>query len=103
MDTDTTHSMVESFQDLDGRSLLQMTPEDFRGISEEHGQFIYEIFKQMCTVGKYIIDSYDFKYFSLLRIKRESCIKYVCNIISFDSKIEIHADHMFKTRFTVCW
>lgn len=63
MDTDTTHTMVESFQGLDGRSLLQMTPEDFRGISEEHGQFIYEIFKQMCTVGKYIIDSYDFKYF----------------------------------------
>ncbi|XP_022292852.1 uncharacterized protein LOC111103697 isoform X2 [Crassostrea virginica] len=52
MDTDTTHSMVESFQDLDGRSLLQMTPEDFRGISEEHGQFIYEIFKQMCTVDQ---------------------------------------------------
>ena len=70
MDTDTTHSMVESFQDLDGRSLLQMTPEDFRGISEEHGQFIYEIFKQMCTVGKYIIYSYDFNYFLFENYKK---------------------------------
>ena len=70
MDTDTTHTMVESFQDLDGRSLLQMTPEDFRGISEEHGQFIYEIFKQMCTVGKCIIYSYDFNYFLFENYKK---------------------------------
>lgn len=66
-----------------------MTPEDFRGISEEHGQFIYEIFKQMCTVGKYIIYSYDFNYFlfenyknmfvtsSLLTVKKKNNADHV--------------------------
>lgn len=52
MDSEATHNMVESFQDLDGRRLLQMTLEDFREISEQHGEFLFEIFKKMCTVGK---------------------------------------------------
>lgn len=55
MDSETTHNMVESFQDLDGRRLLQMTLEDFRGISEQHGEFLFEIFKKMCTVGKQVL------------------------------------------------
>lgn len=52
MDSEATHNMVESFQDLDGRRLLQMTLDDFREISEQHGEFLFEIFKKMCTVGK---------------------------------------------------
>lgn len=52
MDSEATHNMVESFQDLDGRRLLQMTLEDFREISEQHGEFLFDIFKKMCTVDK---------------------------------------------------
>lgn len=98
MDTDTTHTMVESFQDLDGRSLLQMTPEDFRGISEEHGQFIYEIFKQMYTVGKYIIYSYDFNYFLFENYKNMFVTSSLLTV-----KKKNNADHMFKMRCTMCW
>ncbi|XP_062599774.1 ETS-related transcription factor Elf-5-like [Saccostrea cucullata] len=49
MDSEVTGSLVDSFQDLDGRRLLQMSQDDFRAISEQHGEFLFEIFKQMCS------------------------------------------------------
>lgn len=52
MDVETTYNLVDSFQDLDGRRLLQMSQDDFRGINEQHGEFLYDIFRQMCIVGK---------------------------------------------------
>ncbi|XP_055997138.1 uncharacterized protein LOC125645486 [Ostrea edulis] len=52
MDVETTYNLVDSFQDLDGRRLLQMSQDDFRGINEQHGEFLYDIFRQMCIVAE---------------------------------------------------